>query len=622
MKLVSLDLETNGKWREYALQPFRALDETAWITSYAYAYPTGDDGGSDVNGSLFPSVDTLRRFLNTCAKHKVRIVGWNIPFDIAWLIAIGLRKEVFANRWLDGMLLWRHLTISPNYLRVKAYGLKRAVAEFWPSLEGYGDDIDFADISPEGLGALLSYNKQDASYTLTLAYNFLNLMEPPMRRAALIEAACLPMVAESYLTGLKVNTPAAMALDAQLTEDHTVAFVKLKLSGAGVTPEVLASPAQLSKLLYDTWRFTPPKVTPTGQWSTDKEALQILAVNDERAAWVRDYREAFTNQAKFVHSTLASVEYNGDGCTRPQAKIYGTYTGRMTYYSTQGKGKDEVQTGVALHQWKRGKTYRELIAAPDGYELLEFDFAGQEFRWMAVEANDPTMLEMCQPGEDAHSFMGARIHGMEYLELKQRVADPNDNDASQFRYLGKFANLACQYRTSAPTLRRMAAIQYGVKISDGQSSEIHTTYQKTYKQVPSYWRRAIYRAKKNGYAETCAGRRVQLLPGEQWTSDNKWSLESTGINFPIQGAGADQKYLALLVLKDHLPQFDAKFYFELHDGLFVIAPIAKAEGAAIKVRHLLSNLPYQRAWGVTLPIQFPVDAKRGTTWGNLEKVHA
>ena len=46
--------------------------------------------------------------------------------------------------------------------------------------------------------------------------------------------------------------------------------------------------------------------------------------------------------------------------------------------------------------------------------LVEFDAAGQEFRWMAVEANDPTMIKLCQPGEDAHSFMGAKIDGQPY----------------------------------------------------------------------------------------------------------------------------------------------------------------------------------------------------------------
>jgi hypothetical protein len=99
MKLISFDVETNGVQREYALQPFRALTGNAWLTSYAYC--VGDSQG----GCVYPTVEQLRDFLTTCAKHKARIVGWNTPFDIAWLIAMGLREEVYACQWLDAMLL-------------------------------------------------------------------------------------------------------------------------------------------------------------------------------------------------------------------------------------------------------------------------------------------------------------------------------------------------------------------------------------------------------------------------------------------------------------------------------------------------------------------------------------
>jgi hypothetical protein len=38
------------------------------------------------------------------------------------------------------------------------------------------------------------------------------------------------------------------------------------------------------------------------------------------------------------------------------------------------------------------------------------------------------------------------------------------------------------------------------------------------------------------------------------------------------------------------------------------------------LKQLLSNLPYKRAWGRTLPIEFPVDVKRGPHWGALKEI--
>jgi DNA polymerase I-like protein with 3'-5' exonuclease and polymerase domains len=618
LKLIAFDVETAGTLPEYALQPFRGAIGQGWITSYATALLSG--GGTRTDGCLAPTVAQLRSVLESCARHKVRIVGWNTPFDIAWLIAAGLRTEVYACQWLDAMLLWRHLTLSPHYLGVpKSYGLKSAVTEFYGELEAeYAQGIDFADESPEARARLLEYNKLDSLYTLHLVVRFLAQMPAEMKRAALIEAACLPMIAETFIAGLTVDKDAARSLAGDLELAHVVAFSKLAKSD-GVTPEVLASPKQLANLLYQTWGLTAPKLTETGADSTDKESLQILALQDERAGWVRDYREAFTNKRKFCESPLQSVLYNGDGCTRPQAKIYGTYTGRMTYYSTQGKGVNERQTGIALHQWKREARFRHIICAPVGYTLIEFDFAGQEFRWMAVESGDERMLALCQPGEDAHSYMGAQVACLDYNELRERVRDPHDEDAKQTRYLGKFVNLSAQYRTSAQTLKRMAAVQYEIAISDAQAGDIYLKYRATYNKVPLYWNRAIYTAKKQGYAQTLAGRRVQLDTTGTDTPDGiSWAVSSTAINFPIQGVGADQKYLALMMLRDYLPKCSGKFYFELHDGLFIVVPTPKAEKAAHEIRSLLSRLPYEKAWGFKSPIAFPVDAKWGPGWGALE----
>jgi DNA polymerase I-like protein with 3'-5' exonuclease and polymerase domains len=138
--------------------------------------------------------------------------------------------------------------------------------------------------------------------------------------------------------------------------------------------------------------------------------------------------------------------------------------------------------------------------------------------------------------------------------------------------------------------------------------------------MPKYWKRQIELARIQGWVETQAGRRIQIGQEQTWDPNNKWSYESTAINFPIQGVGADQKYLAMMVLRDYLPRVDGRLYFELHDGIFCVVPDRYAEKAAREIRTLLSNLPYERAWGRSFPIQFPVDAKLGKTWGSLKEV--
>lgn len=634
MRLVSFDVETRGLEEGYGLQPFRALTDKSWLTMCAMA----DDRG--VDGMIFndthpltrrvSTVNYLKTWLDHCAKNRITITAWNATFDVAWLIALGLRDEVFKVNWLDGMLLWKHLTNSPEWAdrAVRSYSLKAAVRQFIPDEAGYEEDINFETDDPEELQKLFEYNKKDALFTLRLTKFFLSKMSETMRRNAIIEAASIPMVAESLVEGVCINVEAAKALEEKLTDDASLAFVKLKLScDTDVTPDVIASPKKLAKLLYEDWGLTVPKLTDTGAPSTDRDALSTLALSDPRAELLNAYREAKNNCTKFATGAIKSVEYNGDGRSRPNARIFGTYTGRMTYSASILKGKAKKATGIPLHQWKRSPEFRALIEPPEGYTLLEFDFSGQEFRWMAVLSGDTTMLEMCADGEDAHAYMGAKVQNITYDALRKRLAD-KDPTAKDARQLGKVANLSLQYRTSAKTLIRVARVGYNLTLSEPEAYAIHATYKTTYPYVGVYWKSKATAVADRAWTDTVAGRRIHVDPVTKWKKfgkegeliDNTWSSESTGINFPIQGSGADQKYLALAVLRKYLPTVGGRFYFELHDGIFIVVPDDKAEKALHDVRHLLSNLPYKKAWGVDLPIPFPVDAKIGKSWGALEEV--
>ena len=115
---------------------------------------------------------------------------------------------------------------------------------------------------------------------------------------------------------------------------------------------------------------------------------------------------------------------------------------RFTYSSYQGKGKDRRQTGIALHQWERGKNARDILTAPEGFLLAEFDFSGQEMRLMAIESEDPIMLDLFGSGGDGHALMGANIENLDYEYVKNN--SDSDPRAKAARNLGKFCVLEGQ----------------------------------------------------------------------------------------------------------------------------------------------------------------------------------
>lgn len=625
---LGFDLETWGELQEYALQPFRATTGIAGIRAASFARDEA------VAGVLNPAKEKLRNALVNAAANGLYLTGWNVTFDAAWCIAVGLEAEVFQCKWLDAMLLWRHWYIEPEGDNVptskrKSYSLKAALQEFFPGQGDFKEFDDFQATDESSLQDLLRRNKGDALFTLKLAQLFWSRLTERQRNAALIEARCIPMVSRTLIQGITSSAESAQTLSKTLQLDAK----RLHTDLLALSPEAAAvnfgSPKQLQELLYTTWGLPQTRTSKKGAPSTDKYALFDLAPLDARAKMLKELREAKNNRTKYAEATIKSLEYNGDGCTRPSARIFGTYTGRMTYSGGQkghnGQKQVILPTGIALHQWKRGKDYRRLIRAPEGYTLLECDFSGQEFRWMAVASGDETMLDLCRPGEDAHSYMGAAIHERDYRNLIAAVKG-GDVVAELERKLGKFANLSFQYRVSARTATLKARVDYELDIDEAFVKQILSVYKHTFSGVGGYpgqkdggyWGSQIQKGKELGYAETYAGRRVQLVG--YWSGPDRWPLESTAINYPIQGSGADQKYLALAVLRNLLPQFESHFYFELHDGIFMIIPNRYVQKAGELFRDKLSNLPYKQAWGVDLPISFPVDAKIGPTWGDLKNL--
>jgi DNA polymerase I-like protein with 3'-5' exonuclease and polymerase domains len=888
---IAFDFETSGKLPEYGLQPWRLRTGEAWITSLAWVYR--ENGETKRGGTIDPDPLYIACFLAWAIESGRTLVGWNVQFDIQWLLALGLDNHVHQCRFVDGMLVWRHLEIEPEYettrVSKKSYSLKTAVREHLPQYAGYEDQIDFHSTDPADRVKLHTYNIQDCLFTLRITKKLYEQLKARQRQAMWIEAQCLAMVAKANVEGMLLDTTYAQWLS---KVNRDVAAKKLALLAPhGVTEAVVRSPKQLQVLMYDVWKLpvlkeTTSAKTGTVSRSTDKTVLHELAFIDVRAKELRAYREALNNDTKFAITPIRSVQYCGDGMSHPNARVFGTYSGRMTYSSKQGKGVTERPTGFALHQMprmseKQPLDFRAQVIAPKGYTIVEFDAAGQEFRWMAMAANDLTMLQLCQPGEDAHSFMGAKIARMDYKEFLRRLA-LKEQHIKDGRQMGKIANLciakgeivltdrgpcsielvksddlvwdgeafvahdgvsfsgerwtidndgvmatpshqvlvsgawtahdetqrmgwaidrACaprhalrivggiarravreawrdlragalrlwdrarsqpavhgdrtinhvqglryalatsaewrpdrdrrgdatlaeasqrmvstmlepegslmaklwgawdrvsvlisggsrgihqtnsaashvpqtrhrparqrgslrawklalgyaqseprksaqvetydivncgprtryaingrivhnslQYRTSAKKLRVVARVDYDVPMTMTDAYFIHDLYRTTYWRVPEYWDRQIALTMRRQWVETFAGRRVQVKG--DWNGKNGWSMGSTAINYRIQGTGADQKYLAMMMMRDYIHTIGARFFLDLHDGIYLLVPDRLAKSAAKHIKKELDNLPYAQTWNFIPPIPLPWDCKMGKTWGGLKE---
>jgi DNA polymerase I-like protein with 3'-5' exonuclease and polymerase domains len=140
-------------------------------------------------------------------------------------------------------------------------------------------------------------------------------------------------------------------------------------------------------------------------------------------------------------------------------------------------------------------------------------------------------------------------------------------------------------------------------------------FHQSFLEIKPYWSKAIAKGKALGYAETLAGRRFGL---EFWSGEDRWSTESSSINHPIQGSGADMKELAIRELATHYPE--QLFWFDLHDGLHMLVPVDYPESKLLEARAMLDNIDYEKEWGVKLDVPLTWDVQVGERWSSLKEL--
>lgn len=367
--------------------------------------------------------------------------------------------------------------------------------------------------------------------------------------------------------------------------------------------------------------------------ATNKHGMVVCHISPPHIRATRAITPRYRSIVTEAHRAYCATTETGFWLARSNGHIFVTgNTSRLTYSSKQSAMIVSAKTGnpvkgllpigFAIHQMKGirkagDEAFRGAIVAPPNHVVMEFDAAGQEFRWMAIQSNDQVMLQLCLPGEDPHSFMGSRVIHCDYhdmIRLKE-----TDKVMKAGRKAGKVANLALQFRTSPPRLMTTARVDYDMPMELPEAKLIHHTYVNTYKGVPVYWYKSIGKTRRLGYAETMAGRRVQVKG--DWKGKMAWAMESTAINYPIQGTGGDQKYLALACLRNYIHTHGIHFVWDLHDGLYFFVPLDKVQRAAVDMKYILDNLPYKDAWNFTPPIPLTWDCKVGPSWGALKDYH-
>lgn len=627
MKLQTIDIETIGRREGDALRPWEVA-RNSWILCYAISID-----------SLCAVSDTIPLNDLLCDADSI-LCGWNMKFDLAFLIASG--AQIKNTRFLDGMLLLKRLAAhNPKYVQ-NSYSLKPTLERYAEHINGfvtgYSADIEFKpmtpdQVTPEFLDKMAEYCQRDTCYTHELIKYLIPLAPKQVLIDAIIESTASVLFSSSVVVGQEIDKDKLQALLAANISE--VDELEQYLGRLGLHESAIRSSKQLSTYLTSIG-IKCGDLTAKGNVSVSKHALkslllQIPAKNVDHVGIVKnilELKEHLTERDKFL---LPASELE---CSHADVFMNSTYTGRLTYYISQtikkvtplknGKireSKQQVRIGLPLHQFKRGEL-RSIIKPPEGYKLVEIDFSGQEMRLMAAIANETTMLRLFNEDKDLHSYTGASIANVPYGDFEQHP------EFNKFRQLGKVTNLALQYRLSAQGLFNLMRLTYGLDVTLQQVTEMRQKYLALYPGIQTYWDSQSYKARHEAFVTNMAGRRHWFKQGAE-----DWERCQQAINFPIQSTGAEQKLLFLASAFKFIKDNEIILGWDLHDGLYFYVPeltrnfdgsgvyfLNTLDTMTINLAGIAENLDYKKYWGWEPPLKFPVEVKIGDNWGELKKL--
>ena len=121
-------------------------------------------------------------------------------------------------------------------------------------------------------------------------------------------------------------------------------------------------------------------------------------------------------------------------------------------------------------------------------------------------------------------------------------------------------------------------------------------------------------AQQAGYAETIGKRRYYLT---DWQS-HRWGTESSAINMPVQGSGADQKDLMIWLISEKFPEVE--FKLDMHDGLFFDIPKENRNEIALEMRDYANKVDYGKYWSREIPMPLTFDVAVGENYKDKKEL--
>ncbi len=524
----------------------------------------------DVLGALKPLLEDANK-----AK-----IGQNLKYDAHVLANHGIDlKGIAQDTMLESYVLdsTRRHNMDDMALRL----LGRETTHFEDVAGKGAKQLTFNQIALEQAGP---YAAEDADITLQLHEKLSAELEKTPKLQSVyqdIELPLLSVLLKIERNGVKIDA-AMLQVQSQQLAERMKEVESQAYEEAGETFN-LASPKQLSAILFEKLEIPSAKKTKTGQYSTAESVLQELAEEYTLPKLILEHRSL--SKLKSTYTDKLPLQIN-----EKTGRVHTSYnqtvaaTGRLS-------STDPNLQNIPIRS-EEGRRIRQAFVAPEGYKMLAADYSQVELRIMAHLSGDENLLKAFAEGIDVHRATAAEVFGvaLDEVEAEQRRA-------------AKAINFGLIYGMSAFGLAKQ------LNIGRYEAQDYIDVYFTRYPGVKAYMDQTREQAHEQGYVETVFGRRLYLPEINSRNGQRRQYAERTAINAPMQGTAADIIKRAMISVDAALSasNIDAKVVMQVHDELVVEVLEKDVEALADLLRMEMES-------AATLKVPLVVDIGIGDNW--------
>src|SRR5579883_1212962 len=456
------------------------------------------------------------------------------------------------------------------------------------------DTIKYSDVTGKGskqisfsqvdLEQACRYAAEDADITLRLHQALWPQVQERPSLRKLFEEIELPLVsvlARMERRGVLIDAQALKRQSDELAKRmHEIQQRAYGLAGREFN---IDSPKQLQALLFEELKLPAVMKTPTGQPSTNEEALEAIADQHELPRLILDCRALAKLRSTYTDKLPLMIN--------PRTGRVHTCYNQAAVATGRISSTDPNLQNIPIKS-EEGRRIRQAFIAPPGWKVLAADYSQIELRIMAHLSGDDTLIRAFKDGADVHRATAAEVFGV----------PPESVDANQ-RRAAKVVNFGLMYGMSAHGLSR------ALGIGRLEAGEYIARYFERFPGVRAFMDATREQAQRDGYVETLFGRRLYLESLRSRNAAQRAGAERAAINAPMQGTAADIIKRAMIEIDHWLQERDddAHMLMQVHDELVfeVRADALEQVSAGVRERMLAA---------AQLSVPLLVEVGSGANW--------